>query len=72
MEIVNFDGKIYCKEPDRDCWGYIEYAKPLNEKEAASYELVRELALDFSQRYMATSGTSILRTFATAAELNEW
>lgn len=28
--------------------------------------------LDFNQRYMATSGTSTLRTFATAAELNEW
>ena len=28
--------------------------------------------LDFSQRYMATSGTSILRTFATAAEMTEW
>lgn len=72
LEIVNFDGKIYCKEADRDCWGYIEYEKPLSEKEAASYELVREQLLDFSQRYMATSGTSILRTFATAAELNEW
>lgn len=72
LEIVNFDEKTYCKEADRDCWGYIDYEKPLSEKEANAYELVRELLLDFSQRYMATSGTSILRTFATAAELNEW
>ena len=72
LEIVNFDEKTYCKEADRDCWGYIDYEKPLSEKEAASHDLVRELLLDFRHRYMATSGTSILRTFATAAELNEW
>ena len=72
LEIVNFEERTYCKESDRDCWGYIEYEKPLSEKEAASHELIREKLLDFSQRYMAASGTSILRTFATAAELNEW
>lgn len=72
LEIVNFDEKIYCAEPGRDCWGYIEYEKPLSEKEANACELVRERRLDFSQRYMAASGTFILRTFATAAELNEW
>lgn len=44
----------------------------MSEKEAASHDLIREQLLDFSQRYMATSGTSTLRTFATAAELNEW
>jgi hypothetical protein len=72
LEIVNFDERTYCKESGRDCCGYIDYEKPLSEKEAVSYELVREQLLDFSQRYMATSGTSFLRTFATAAELNEW
>lgn len=36
------------------------------------YELVREQLLDFTQRYMVCAGTSFLRTFATAAELNEW
>ena len=72
LAIVNFDEKTCCKEPGRDCWGYIEYEKPLSEKEASAYELVRERRLDFSHRYMAASGTSILRTFATAAELNEW
>ncbi len=72
LEIVNFDELKYCPESGRDCWGYIEYEKPLTEKEAVDYELVREQLLDFNQRYMATSGTSFLRTFATAAELNEW
>ena len=66
LEIVNFDERTYCKESGRDCWGYIDYEKPLSEKEAVSYELVREQLLDFSQRYMATSGTSILRTFDSA------
>lgn len=72
LEIVNFDKKIYFDEPGRDCWGCIDYEKPLSEKEANTYELVRERRLDFSHRYMAASGTDILRTFATAAELNEW
>ena len=36
------------------------------------YELVREQLLNFKQRYMACAGTSFLRTFATATELNEW
>ena len=72
LEIHNFDEKTYCSEPGRDCWGYIDYEKPLSEKEANNYELVRDRMLDFSHRYMATHGTSFLRTFATAAELNEW
>lgn len=72
LEIHNFEEKTCCSEPGRDCWGYIDYEKPLSEKEASAYELVRERLLDFSQRYMAASGTNILRTFATAAELNEW
>ena len=72
IEIVNFDERQYCKEAGRDCWGYIEYEHPLSEKQAVDYELVREQLLDFTQRYMAGAGTSVLRTFATAAELNEW
>lgn len=72
LEIHNFEEKTYCSEPGRDCWGYIDYEKPLSEKEASDYELVRDRMLDFSQRYLATSGTNVLRTFATAAELNEW
>ncbi len=72
LQIVNFGEKTYCTESDRDCWGYIEYEKPLTEMVAVIYGLVREQLLDFSQRYMATSGTSFLRTFSTAKELNEW
>ena len=72
LEIVNLDEQQYCREAGRDCWGYIEYKKPLTEKQAVDYELVREQLLDFKQRYMACAGTSLLRTCATAAELNEW
>ena len=72
LGIVNFDERQYCRGVDRDCWGYIEYESPLTEKQAVDYELVREQLLDFSQRYMAGAGTAILRTFATAKELNEW
>ena len=72
LAIVNFDEQRYCEEASRDCWGYIEYEYPLTEKQAVVYELVREQLLDFEQRYMTGAGTSILRTFATSAELNEW
>ncbi len=30
LEIVNFDERRYCGEASRDCWGYIEYEKPLS------------------------------------------
>ena len=72
LEIVNFDERKYCPEAGCDCWGYIEYENPLTEKQAVDCELVRERILDFRQRYMACAGTSFLRTFATAGELNEW
>lgn len=72
LEIVNFGERQYCSEAGRDCWGYIEYKSPLTEKQVVDYELVREQLLDFRQRYMAGAGTSFLRTFATAEELNEW
>lgn len=72
LEIVNFNELTYCDEPERDCWGYINYENPLSEKDAVAYKLVRERRLDFSHRYMAAHGTSILRTFATAAEMNRW
>ncbi len=72
LTIVNFNEPKYCREVDRDCFGYIEYETPLTEKEMVEYELVRDRLLDFSQRYEVTHGTSFLRTFATAKELNEW
>ena len=31
LEIVNFDEKIFHAEPARECWGYIDYEKPLSE-----------------------------------------
>ena len=72
LEIHNYDERTYCEEAGRDCWGYIEYEYPLTEKQAVDYELIREQLLDFKQRYMACAGASFLRTFATAAELNDW
>ena len=38
--IVNFDRRQFVQEIHREAWGYIEYAGPLTEKQAASYELV--------------------------------
>ena len=40
LEIVNFDEKIFHAEPAQECLGYIDYEKPLSEKEAVSYGLV--------------------------------
>ena len=39
--IENFDRRTYCPEIGREAWGFIEYAEPITEKEADSYELVR-------------------------------
>ena len=30
LEIHNFDKRIPCKEPGRDCWGYIDYVDKLH------------------------------------------
>lgn len=38
-EIKNFDNRIFCEEINREAWGYVEYEKPLSQKEAAEYEL---------------------------------
>ena len=38
--IVNFDQRELVPEIGREAWGYIEYDKPITEKEANSYELV--------------------------------
>ena len=42
LEIHNFDKRIYREEAGRNAWGYIDYEKPLSEKEATDYELVKE------------------------------
>lgn len=38
--ITNFDGPEFCEEIGREAWGFIEYAEPLTEQEAAAYELI--------------------------------
>jgi|InofroStandDraft_1065614.scaffolds.fasta_scaffold19258_1 hypothetical protein len=38
--IVNFDRRQFVPEINHKAWGYIEYAAPITEKQAASYELV--------------------------------
>lgn len=45
--VKNFDGPIYCKEIDREAWGYIEYEHPLTEEEAERWELTPEGVLWF-------------------------
>lgn len=42
QEIVDFDNRQYVDAIGRNAWGYIEYEKPLTEKEASDYELVAE------------------------------
>lgn len=39
LEIRNFDSRELVKEIGREAWGYIEYAEPLTEQEAAAYGL---------------------------------
>lgn len=38
--IVNYDNRQYESTINRDVWGYVEYTRPLTEKEIASYELM--------------------------------
>lgn len=45
--VKNFDGPIYCKEIDREAWGYIDYRTPLTEEEAERWELTPEGVLWF-------------------------
>jgi len=40
LAIKNFDTRTFCAEIDRKAWGYIEYDKPLTDRDAASCELV--------------------------------
>lgn len=39
LKIKNFDSREFVEEIGREAWGYIEYAEPLTEQEAAAYEL---------------------------------
>ena len=38
-QVVNFPAKTYVDVIWKQAWGYIDYEKPLAEKEAAAYEL---------------------------------
>ena len=40
LSIENFNSRIYVHEINHEAWGYIEYEKPLSEKEAQNYDLV--------------------------------
>lgn len=40
LNIENFDDKTFVDAIGRSAWGYVEYAKVLDHKEAESYELV--------------------------------
>lgn len=42
LKICNFDSRSYCKEIDRDAWGFIDYEKPLSDDEADRYDLIPE------------------------------
>ncbi len=39
VEIHNYDSRIPVEDGFMLAWGYLEYAKPLTEKEASDYEL---------------------------------
>lgn len=41
--IQNYDSRKYVEEIGREAWGCIDYARELDEKEAASYELVKAM-----------------------------
>lgn len=45
IEINNFDERRTVPEIGRGAWGWIDYASPLSDSEAAAYELVPETAL---------------------------
>lgn len=40
-QIVNFPAKIYVDAIGKQAYGYIDYEKPLSEKDASDYELTQ-------------------------------
>lgn len=42
LKINNFDNRSYCKDIDREAWGFIDYEKPLSLEDLEKYELVSE------------------------------
>lgn len=43
LKICNFDRRSYCKEIDREAWGFIDYEKPLSVDDADQYDLIPEM-----------------------------
>lgn len=41
LQITNFDSREFVPEILKSAWGFIEYEKPLTERDARSYELCR-------------------------------
>ena len=35
LQVVNFEARTYCKEIEREAWGYIEYKYPLHPEDVA-------------------------------------
>jgi hypothetical protein len=42
LKINNFDNRSYCKDIDREAWGFIDYEKPLSSDDVTKYELAPE------------------------------
>lgn len=42
LKINNFDNRSYCKDIDREAWGFIDYEKSLSLEDSEKYELVPE------------------------------
>ncbi len=47
LNVTSFDDKTYCEELGREAWGYVEYERPLSEKEAQDWELTPDWPLWF-------------------------
>lgn len=39
FEVKNFDKKIFCKEIEKEAWGYVDYMRELTPEEIEDYEL---------------------------------
>ena len=46
-KVTNFDRPVYCKEIDREAWGYVEFERPISEEEVQRWELIPEGVLWF-------------------------
>ena len=65
-DVVNFDSRRFVPEINREAWGYIEYAGPLTEKQAAGYELVPP-----SNEYQSPAVKRIVQTLAERDGVSE-